>query len=231
MENNDSSLDLTGIGKLAKAIPDEVYCRTSDTINTSFEKLVSPITEYTSGLGRLIRQKFDNKTAIEQSLLTYALQNAHSKIITKRVPRKPTPNAKILIKIIDEVSIETDELLHNLWTNLLCTELTDSNSHPFFVNILSSLSKEEAILLDSLLPLSEVGEVKHNISFTLPRIKHWARQTGGSEFEWGFSQNVLSEYGLAHFIAPATHVFKQTNTVILYKTDLAEEFLKAVKFE
>ena len=64
MNNNDHSLDLTGIGKLATAIPDEVYCQTSDTINTSFEKLVSPITEFTSGLGRLIKQKFDKKTVV-----------------------------------------------------------------------------------------------------------------------------------------------------------------------
>ena len=52
--SNDRSLDLLGLGKLAKAIPPQVYTRSTKTVLTMLEELASPVTETTAGLGRYV---------------------------------------------------------------------------------------------------------------------------------------------------------------------------------
>lgn len=45
-------LDLVGLGRVAEAIPKEVYERSAATLLKTFEDLTAPITESASGLGR-----------------------------------------------------------------------------------------------------------------------------------------------------------------------------------
>jgi hypothetical protein len=70
--NEHSGLDLLGAGKVAKAIPSEVYTRVTATVCKTFEQLVAPLTQTTDGLGRLIHQKFDNWVDTQKALGTYA---------------------------------------------------------------------------------------------------------------------------------------------------------------
>jgi hypothetical protein len=228
MLNDDNSLDLTGIGKLAKSIPQSVYERTTETITSTFEKLVAPITETTSGFGRYIRQKFDNMVEVEKSLFIYSFQNAQKKIIAKGLNINKVSNPKAFVKIMENASQETDELLNVLWTNLLYSQLTDQDSHPFFINVLSSLSKNEAIMLESLNSFDSIGEIKTNVIFYPPRIKSWVKKNGGEIFKWNFSCNLLCEFGLAKTVAPFTHK-PGNDTVILYRTEIGNSFLKAVE--
>ena len=228
MIKDEISIDLIGLGKIAKAIPSSVYERTSETINSTFEKIIAPITETTSGLGRYIRQKFDNMVEIEKSILVYSIQNAIDKLNKsgKRVEQISSP--KSLIRIMDNVSQETDPLLNVLWTNLLCSQLSNQKSHPFFINTLSSLSAKEALLLESLNPFDKIGEVAKNIIIFQKDIEFWVKRNKEEKFIWDFSCNLLCEFGLAETITPATHI-KSDSTVILFRTKIGEEFLNAVK--
>jgi hypothetical protein len=177
MPSDDKSIDLTGIGKLAKSIPPYVYNRTTETITTTFEKLIAPITETTSGLGRYIRQKFDNMVDIEKSLLIYSIQRVHDKLDKNKIHFGHAPTPKTLIKTMEEVSKETDPLLNVLWTNLLYSQLVDQRSHPYFVNILSNLSAKEALLLESLNSFDDIGEISKPTVLILPhKITSWVNK-------------------------------------------------------
>lgn len=76
MSENKEGLDLLGWGKIAEAIPPAVYEQTTATVVKTFENLVAPITETTSGLGRYLRQKFDNMVEVEKAVATYTIENA-----------------------------------------------------------------------------------------------------------------------------------------------------------
>ena len=195
MNDDDKSIDLIGLGKLAKAIPESVYKKTTDTTLKTFEKIIAPITETTSGLGRYIKQKFDNMVEIERSILEYSLEKAKKKLERKGLKSISVSSPRSTVRIVEELSKETDFLLNEMWTNLLCSEITSGKSHPFFINVLSSLSKEEAILLQDLKSFNEIGEFKNNI-LMLPRsIRYYILEDGGAEREWNMPSALLLEYG------------------------------------
>jgi hypothetical protein len=156
--------DLTGVGKFAEAIPPAVYAQTATTLNSTLRKLVAPITESTSGLGRYIRQKFDNMVQVEKALATYTLQQALGRARSKAerlslrfgVPAHP----KTFVKSLEEASKETDPVMHEMWANLLASQLVEGFSHPHFVETLSHFSPAEAQVLSSLREAADVGEHK-----------------------------------------------------------------------
>lgn len=227
MDDDDKSIDLFGLGKLAKAIPEYVYTKTTDTPLKTFEIIIAPITETTSGLGRYIKQKFDNMVEIERSLLEYSLEKTKNKLERKGLKPNSSPSPRSIVRIIEELSKETDYLLNEMWTNLLCTEITSGKSHPFFINALSSLSKGEAILLQNLKSFDEVGEFKKNI-LMLPRsIRYYIIEDQGAQAEWNMPCALLLEYGLASTVVPKSHQ-SGDNTALLYRTELGDAFLKAV---
>ena len=201
--------------------------QTTETITTTFKKLIAPITETTFGWGRYIKQKFDNMVEIEKSLFIYSLQKAYDKAAKKKLNVVHIPNPKNLIKIMEEVSKETDPLLNALWTNLLCSQLIDQRSHPFFINILSNLSAKEAVLLESLNSFNDIGEIAKNIRIDRQQITSWVNKNGGIEKNWDFSCSLLCEFGLTKTVTPSIRKQGQ-GKVILYRTVIGEEFLKAV---
>src|SRR3569833_1528898 len=68
--------DLAGLGNVATAKPKEEFERTTSSLLTTFEELAAPITETTSGLGRYLRQNFDNMVDVEKAIATYTLEKA-----------------------------------------------------------------------------------------------------------------------------------------------------------
>ena len=228
MSSEEKGSELLELEEVAKAIPDSVYEQTSETINTTFIKLVAPITESTSGLGRYIQQKFDNMVEVEKSLLTYSIQNAQNRAIEKNLKIGHVRSPKNLIKIMEEVSKETESILNTLWTNLLCSELTNGNSHPFFVDVLSRLSVKDAQILQSLNTFDNIGSIESNALILPHRITSWVLEDNSTIHKWDFSSSLLVELGLAKTVTPSTRV-KGTGTVILYRTDIGEDFLNAVR--
>jgi hypothetical protein len=227
MDGKDRSLDLLGLGKLAQSIPESVYNQTAGTVCRSFESLIAPITETTSGLGRYIRQKFDNMVEIEKSILSYSLNNASQKVKKSGKTLKAPSNPKSFIKAMDETSKETDPLLNIMWTNLLASQLSDDKCHPLFVQILSSFSPKEALLLDKLLPFENIGPYARSVLMRPYNLKSYITESGSEPKPWDVSCDIICESGLAHYVVPEPNTPGE-GKVILWLTGMGKEFLDVV---
>jgi hypothetical protein len=232
--NNDHNegFDLTGIGKIAKAIPKEVYLRTTKTLLTTFENLVAPITETSSGFGRYIRQKFDNMVEVEKAIATYTLEKviarAKAKVALSGARLKPV-HSKSFVRALEEASKETDPLLHEMWTNLLTTQIVDGKSHPHFVETLTHFSPAEAKILISLNLESNVGDNNGPYFYANPdSFKFWVKMAGDPKRQsWSDSCSLLCGFGFAYVLSlPEGN--EERDVVILCRTTLGEAFLKTV---
>ena len=239
MNTPKDGFDLAGLGKLAKAIPAEVYNRTTKSVLTSFEKLIAPITETTSGFGRYIRQKFDGMVEVEKAIATYTLEEACAKAKAKAaelqvctiLPAHP----KMFVKALEEGSKETDPLLHQMWASLLASQMLDGFCHPHFVEILPHFSPSEAKLLVSLRDKNTVGANGGQfMSLDIDMFGHWIMHADDAEPKlWTLSCTLLYEFGFADLLAPDTPVelidsLSYSRAPILYRTRSGEEFIKAV---
>ncbi len=230
MEKDNKGFDLMGFGKTAKAIPKEVYIETTRTLIDSFIKIVSPITETTSGFGRYLRQKFDNMVEAEKAIGAYTIQKAIEKAEMKGTVLPPK-HTKSFINSFEEASKETDPILHEMWENILANQLIDSKFHPRYVNILSNFSSSEANLLLMLNPLNELGK-DFSIYLGSPRdnFDHYVKKNHDMNlYKWTYSCNVLLEFELAEVISPNKGIYNKTDRVtILYRTNSGTRFLEAV---
>ena len=222
-------LDLIGLGKVASAIPKEVYERSAATVLTAFEKLTAPITESTSGLGRYVRQKFDNMVEAEKAIATYTLEKAVHRAQARRerivIGLRSSAHPKSFVKAIEEASMEIDPVLHEMWANLLASQLCGVDNHPHFVEILPHFSPAEAKLLVSLRPESEIGE--HEAYFSLqpcPPLRLIRRNADTESMPWDISCDLLFEFRLVHLAAPKP----RSQYAIIYRTSLGSAFLAAV---
>lgn len=160
---DDRSLDLTGIGKLAQAVPASAWSEVVHTACESFQKFLAPIIETTSGIGRLIQAKFDRLVEAEKVLAANLVAEASRKVRSSRKPQKHPAEglhmpasglqtsaqvqATIVVAAIEQGAIHTDPTLRELWSNLLAQELVTGGVHPEFPGILSRLSGREAQIL------------------------------------------------------------------------------------
>lgn len=234
-EEKKDGLDLVGFGKVAKAIPPEVYTQSTHAIIETFSKVVAPITETTSGFGRYIRQKFDNMVEVEKALATYTIQNAVAKAEAKarsaNVSIIAPIHPKSFIKSLEEASKETDPILHEMWENLLADQLLNEKFHPHFVEVLPHFSPKEAQLLVSLLPREKIGENGGRyLTSSDDSFSHWVRQSRDKQLnKWGYSCILLCEFRFADILGPNRDDYpKEDRVTILYRTSAGESFLSAV---
>lgn len=143
----DKSLDLIGLGRLAKAIPQAAWKRVVDTACTTFDKVVAPITETTSGIGRLIGAKFDNLIDAEKVIVAKTVQTASDKADQSGKHANAEFNHLILCKIIEHAQAQADASIRELWANLLAREMTDGAVHPELTDVLARLTIKDAMLL------------------------------------------------------------------------------------
>lgn len=146
----DKSLDVTGAGKIAKAIPAKAWTRLFDTACTTFEQCLAPFTATTSGVGRLIQAKFDRMVEAEKILAADVLERATQRAFAAE--KRPTGaiKANVVIAALDHAGQQTDVNLRELWANLLAQEITGGDVHPEVVRILSRLTAQEAQFLANL---------------------------------------------------------------------------------
>ncbi len=154
----DKSLDLTGVGKLAKAIPEKAWNRLVKTACDTFEKCIAPITETTGGIGRLIAAKFDRLEEAEKILAAQTFQKTTEKMKKSKKTAKGSYKPNIIIRVLEESSKQTDINIRELWANLLAQEILDGDIHPEVVNILSRLSADDAQTLAKLAEETPRGE-------------------------------------------------------------------------
>lgn len=164
---SDKSIDLAGIGELAKAIPEKSWNQLVSTACETFQKALAPITELTGGLGRLISAKFDRLIDAEKILAAETMQRASKKVA--RVNKRPTGNSKpgIITSVITESSKQTDINLRELWANLLAQELIDGSVHPEVVSILTRISTEDAQTLARIAEQNPSSEYVTSFSSSL----------------------------------------------------------------
>ncbi len=230
LPKNDG-LDIVGFGKIANAIPKEVYERSAATLLTTFEKLTAPITETTSGLGRYLRQKFDNMVEVEKAIAIFTVEKAlcRAKVKAERAGGllHAPAHSKSFVKAIEEASKETEPLLHEMWSNLLASQLAGEPCHPHFVEILPHFSPAEAKLLVSLLPKSDVGEHGGGyLQYDPDSFTHWVRKTDDELNPWCLSCKLLLEFRFADLLALKSN--DRPKVAILYRTRSGEDFLAAV---
>ena len=229
--SRNEGLDLLGIGKLVKSIPPEVYTRSTKTALAMLEQLASPVTETTAGLGRYVKQKFDNMVDVEKARGSYAVEEAIRRAreksqITGQIMQSPA-SPKTFVKAIEEASKESDPMLHEMWANLIASQLVEETCHPHFVEILSHFSPAEAKLLNSLLPLDKIGENDGGyIGISEGAFTHWMAQSGGDLSPWSVSCVLLLDFKFADMAPPKGSNLKQA--AILYRTRLGSAFLSTV---
>jgi hypothetical protein len=240
-ESPKSGLDLVGFGKVAEAIPPEVYKQSAATVCKTFESLVAPLTQTTDGLGRLIRQTFDNWVEVRKAIGTYTLEQAviRAKARAEKEGKnlQPPAHPKTFLRALEEASLETDSVVHEMWVNLLASEIIDPVSHPRFVNILAQLEPAEARLLTSLKPRPTDPERLKRLSFFLGgNTAHsgmkepWVSELDEQPAQpWNLSVTLLCQHSLAD-ISPqnTTEPASQKFPLLLHLTRFGEAFLAVV---
>ncbi len=229
--NGPAATDIAGLGQIAKAIPPEVYTRSAETLLAVFEQLIAPITETTSGLGRYIRQKFDNMVAVEKALATFTLEKALAKASARSkatgVAVHRPESIKNFVRSIEEASRETDPILHEMWANLIASQVTNGAGHPHFVQTLAHFSPVDAQILMELLPFDQIGEndggYMSSMDLTFP---HWITRFGAEQRPWTLSCSLLVDWGFASLAGPRGE--QPPMTAIMYRTTLGSAFVAAV---
>ena len=229
-EKRATSIDLIGAGKLAEAIPDEVYIRTADVAAETFLKLTAPLTEATAGLGRYLGQKFDNLVAVEKALASFAIEKAVDR--AKRRARRagvavhPPVHPKTFVSAIEQVAKETNPDLHEMWVNLIAGDISDNQAHPYFVQILSHFSPDEARILRSLRSIDELGGLRdHYLGATYDGFETWVPEYDAVAQPWTLACVMLCNFQLSQVAPPKEGRPKQA---LLYRTDTGSAFLQAV---
>ncbi|EEF59766.1 Abi-alpha family protein [Pedosphaera parvula] len=233
-EVKKGGFDLAGVGKVAEAIPPEVYKQTTATVLKTFEALVAPLTQTTDGLGRLIRQTFDNWVEVRKAIGTYTLEQALIRAKARaqkqgEVPQLPS-HPKTFLRALEESSLETDSVVHEMWVNLLESQLVDHNSHPRFVSILSQLGPEEARLLLTLKPRPEDPRLSYFLGGSEGQVgmkERWVSAIDEQQdHPWSLSVTLLCQQSLADVIP-----FKpgqERRPLLLLLTRFGQEFMAAV---
>jgi hypothetical protein len=160
MSDEDKSLDLTGMGKLAKAIPASAWNKLVKTTCETFTQLLSPITSATTGLGRLIQAKFDGMVDAQKVLAADAVKKATDKVANTGKKPKGNPKSLIMIRAIESASNETDPNLREIWSNLMANEIIDNQVHPEFPKLLERLSSNDAVTLAEIADECKKDSVK-----------------------------------------------------------------------
>lgn len=150
--------DLTGAGKIAKSIPDKAWNKLVSTSCEAFENIISPITATTSGMGRLIKAKFDQLLDEEKVLAAEVFKTADDKAKASKKEKKKESNPHILITVINQSTIPTDTNIRELWSNLLAKEISEGGIHPEIANILTRINSDDAIRLIEITDITGVVE-------------------------------------------------------------------------
>lgn len=144
------SNDLKTVSTIAESIPSEAWSELVGCATELMRKLCSPITSTTEGIGKLIEARFEKYTQAEKVLAGDTIHRACE--IAKKYHRESSskPNPKIIVEILENTRVETDQELRNIWANILASELTIGSVHPEIPNTLKRMSNADAKAFDIL---------------------------------------------------------------------------------
>ncbi|WP_221249861.1 Abi-alpha family protein [Desulfuromonas versatilis] len=167
----EEGLDIDGVGKLAKAIPQKAWVQIVDTACTTFKDCISPITSTASGLGRLIDAKFERLVESEKIIVSQHFKKANEKVKNTKKTVENKPKINILINVIECSSYETDEIIKELWANLIAQEIIGGSVHPDFINILKRMDAKDAKRLAKIAEESSDKSIKEQATLFIKSIK------------------------------------------------------------
>ena len=218
MSEDDGGGDLAGIGKIAQAIPEAGWTTAIDTACGTFSDLIAPITKTTAGLGGLIQAKFDAMIDVQKVFAADAVERARRKTQRLRPPENPRLSARVLVRAIEEASLESDENLRDIWANLIANEIHGGPVHPEFPTILSRLSASDALVL------AQIAEKN-----TKKTMKAYARALTASVSIFGIGiVTVIGEGSDAHHEHLERLALIEERDGVWRLTHFGEEFVAAV---
>lgn len=201
----------------------------SEKLLQKFSDLIAPLAKDTVGLGDSVEQKFKNKTNAEKVIESYAVEKAVTKAKRRNV-KLEISNAKSFIKALEEVTTELNPTLHEMWVNLLASELVPGESHPHLVETLPHLTTKETQILESLNSQEEIGLSSGIAILESDGFKGWINSAQDKDIkQWDYSCVLLCQLGLAGTIG-FDNEFQENplETPILYKTVWGNKLLKVV---
>jgi hypothetical protein len=171
-------------------------------------------------------------TLREKALAEYSLRKALEKAAIKSMASQEVQvpiHFKSLIRALEEVSKETDPVLHEMWTNLLASEFAYGSAHPHFIQILTHFSSAEAQLLVSLQDIKSSGYTNdRGILVGKFRGAKWVRCSDDVEgIDWTLACSLLVEFGVADVLGAKTK--EKNGPCLLFRTPLGTDFLKVVQ--
>ena len=217
----DKSLDLTGLGKAANAIPPEAWKEMSATASGIVRDIVTPLTAATTGSARLIQGYFDRLVDVQKVKSAEVLRKAQQKIEASGKAANQNVQARVVIPALENAGLQDDPVLSELWSNLLAQEFTEGNIHPEFAHLLARMTAEDANVLADV--DKDKGQVTLRAAINRALNQHRVTQ-----------QNIATP-----FYRPATK-FTQSQTILMgmnliYKGEggwrlaaLGQAFIKAV---
>lgn len=136
------------VKKITEIVPEDVTRAKAGAWLT----LISPITEWAGLKGDRLRHKRELLRVQQEETLYQIAQRARYRIETENLQTKPVPT-KFLVPFLEKASLEQpDDILVELWANLLVSAGTDYNPHYIhFANIISQLSAQQALLFQQLI--------------------------------------------------------------------------------
>jgi len=226
MSDEDRSLDLTGMGKLAKAIPPSSWNKLVTTACKTFTDFVKPITATTIGLGKYIEAKFDRFVDAEKILAAETIRRAQEKV--KNSSSEPKGNFKpvVVIQSISAAGTQTEEAMHDLWSSLLAREILNGEIHPEIPKILERMVSSDAQVLAEVARGSDDQEAKAAVK----RIK----EISGSISLFGIATSISQRIELVEKDYPFTYAHLE-NLGLIYSTGkkwaltpVGKEFIRCV---
>lgn len=130
--------DVFGVGRVAEKIIDPVM--------DLLKKIAGPAADE-------IGLTLQDSVHVYRAKRGYHLAQKFQRFCEKhRIDPRPVP-LKLLLPVLDAASVEDDDQIHTMWTNLLCSAAIPSSTpkpYPAFAEALKQLSKEEARFLNAL---------------------------------------------------------------------------------
>lgn len=212
----NENTDLTS--EIVKAIPESSWDRMVDTACRTFESCVSPITESTSGIGRLLKERFDRLVSCEKIRTAEVIRLAISKAESSGKPTMNISNPRIMLDVMECSTDTFDDTLKELWSNLLAHEITDGDIHPEIPRALSRLTAADAQLLDKIRSNQPTARMN----------RMWKTHfTSGAESRAKYFGDMRPKDSLSHAILSGLNIIEKddgTWTITIF----GEAFIKAV---
>lgn len=129
-------------------IPKEFWVLTVETIN----KLLYPVTATTSGVGKLIEQKFSTLNDVQKIIAEQTLREATEKVskISNLDLTKVVVKPQIIYTTLDNTDSQTDDSMRSLWANITAREMSEGSVHPEIIRLFSVLTAADLIVLSEL---------------------------------------------------------------------------------